>query len=869
MKKSKKILTITSLGLLPISAIPAIAASCEKQDPENNDQENNALNEKINQLEELKGLYTNVLDFLSLQIIESAIEQAKTFRDDTAKQKEIMQLLDDAIKKADIESKTNNDQQKFEKIKAKLGEESAQWQTIKPKLEKQINLNILEQTIFAAQRKKGPYSNDVDDVAFNLIAQAISDAEASFHDSEATTETIKAAVNQLNLKIKEADDYFNLSVAQKQQILEDKFNSTLNEAKELKETFEKDDAKELMTEKIQEAENINKIDSQFYRKIKNMISELKETEHKAKRLESLTDQELFETYLLKEFKILSNLEQQFGNDPAFLEIQEKIKKSFKEAREDTSNQYKEKERNLKRKVNEIIESATAISITPEIANNLYNQETHQVQIPSKVLYIQANSFSNFENLENVQFNDKLVSIGAHAFDNTNLQNITFPNTLETLSGFENTQVTQVTIPANVTEINFAFDNASNLTTLNLNDKLVELKGFNNTKIAELSLPETLEVFTGFRNTKVATLTLGSKIKTFITSLQELTELTFAADTNFDLVTTNQSATSGILISKNIFPKLQKIYVHSEEDKNKLMKVLGSDIEISDDSELENQKEANNKKIEERKTQFYTYLDFLQKIARAATKDLTKLTEDQKTKLKDFVSNTNEEKLAEDVEWIINRYAYNLKATIKTLNENVAKQKELLNIVGYVITQEKLNNDENIEDQNVKAKFIETENNFNNSKNEYDNLEDKNKEIEDKMAKYRLIVRQSEYYIQYLQDIYKNHFLDYNSLSEENQKIVKEILEINDNMPIEEKNNLISGFPYKNNYASRNTFKMTENMIQNYIKLISTFGYDLSFENVQKDEKLDGETRSDYLLEKTNYEKAKGNEWENIIQIKNS
>ncbi|MCU4117048.1 leucine-rich repeat protein [Mycoplasma zalophi] len=864
MKKSKKILTITSLGLLPISAVPAIAASCEKQAPENN-----ALNEKISQLEELKGLYTNVLDFLSLQIIEKAIEQANTFRNDTTKQKEIIQLLDNAIKEADIESKTNNDQQKFEKIKAKLGEESTEWQTIKPKLEKQINLNILEQTIFAAQRKKGPYSNDVDDVAFNLIAQAISDAEASFHNSEATTETIKVAINQLNLKIKEADDYFNLSVTQKQQILEDKFNSILNKTKELKETFEKDDAKELMNEKIQEAENINKTDSQFYRKIKNMISELKKTEQEAKRLESLTDQELFDAYILKEFKILSNLEQQFGNDPAFLKIQEKIKKAFKEAREDTSNQYKEKEQNLKHKVNEIIENATAISITPEIANNLYNQETNQIQIPSKVLYIQANSFGNFENLESVQFNDKLVSIGAHAFDNTNLQNIAFPSSLETLSGFENTRVSEVTIPANVTQINFAFDNASNLKTLNLNDKLVELKGFNNTKISQLSLPETLEIFVGFRNTPITNLTLGSKIKTFITSLPELAELTFKANTDFDLVTTNQSATSGILISKNIFPKLQKIYVHSEEDKEKLMKVLGSDIEISDDSELENQKEANNKKIEERKTQFYTYLDFLQKIAHAATKDLTKLTDEQKTKLKDFVSNTNEDELEEDVKYIINRYGYNARATIKTLNEHVAKQKELLDIVGYVITQEKLKDDKNIEDEDVKTNFIETENNFNNSKNEYNNLENNNKEIENKIAKYRLIVQQSEYYIQYLQDIYKNHFLEYNSLSEENQKVVKEILKINDNMPIEEKNNLISGFPYKNNYASRNTFKMTENMIQKYIKLIGAFGYDLSFENIQKDEKLDDETRSDYLLEKTNYEKAKGNEWENIIQIKNS
>ncbi|QJR44378.1 leucine-rich repeat domain-containing protein [Mycoplasma miroungirhinis] len=797
MKKSKKLLTITSLGLLSIAGIATVATSCATESPKKDEQ---------------------------------------------------------SAQKPQTDNKTAEPQQK-----------SAA----------QMKLDELENTILAAKKTKGPYSNDVDYVSTNIISEAITNAESSLHKYRTITnpkaEDIQKAIDELNKKMKEADDYFNLTTQQKQQILKDKYTQMIAKATELKNTLTKDDAKELIDSKLEEYSKLQETDSRYYRKIQNYIDELGFILEDAKKLNQLTDKQLYDAYIATESKILSQIVKKFGNDTNARELQEAIKEAFKTAKENTSEQYKEKEQNLKQKVNKLIQDADTKFITPEIATSLYNQETKQVQIPANVLTIKANSFENLEELENVTFNSKLKNIESHAFDKTNLTHITFPDTLETLSGFAQTPVTELTIPANTTEINYAFNNSSQLTTLHLNNKLTVLKGFDSTMVTELTLPETLQVFEGFRDTPITHLSLGSKINTFITSLPQLTELTFATNTNFDLVTNDIQSGHGIWISKSIFPKLEKIYVHSDADKQKLLKALGANIKISDDSQLEEQKTENNKKIQKRKLQFLTYLDYLGKISLASIKDLEHFEEAKKQKLTEFVNKyTSFEELKSDLEYIINHAAgYNARSTLQKLQENVAIQKELLGIVGYTITQEKLASDQNIEDEDVKTKFISFENKFNEQAKEYENLEQKNKDIDAKIAKNKEIVKQSEYYIQYLQDIYRNHKLDFNAISPENQTVVKEILNITDDMTIEQKNNAIDAFSFSNKYRSDNTLKMTEDMIKNYIKLITAFKYDLTYEHIKSDTTLDEETQTDYEIEKQKYENAKGNVWENIIQVKNS
>ena len=114
---------------------------------------------------------------------------------------------------------------------------------------------------------------------------------------------------------------------------------------------------------------------------------------------------------------------------------------------------------------------------------LYNcptSKTGNYDIPSSVVSIWNNAFSNCNNLTSVTIPDKVTSIGSYAFQNcTDLTSVIIPKkvtSIESRTFYNCSKLTSVTIPTSVTRIKTgAFYNCSRLTSVTISAKLTTIE----------------------------------------------------------------------------------------------------------------------------------------------------------------------------------------------------------------------------------------------------------------------------------------------------------------------------------------------------------------------------------------------------------
>jgi len=114
---------------------------------------------------------------------------------------------------------------------------------------------------------------------------------------------------------------------------------------------------------------------------------------------------------------------------------------------------------------------------------LYNcptSKTGNYDIPSSVVTIRNNAFSNCSNLTSVTIPDKVTSIGSYAFQNcTGLTSVIIPKkvtSIESGTFYNCSKLTSVTIPTTVTRIRFgAFYNCISLRSVTISAKLTTIE----------------------------------------------------------------------------------------------------------------------------------------------------------------------------------------------------------------------------------------------------------------------------------------------------------------------------------------------------------------------------------------------------------
>ncbi|WP_029905645.1 leucine-rich repeat protein [Mycoplasmopsis opalescens] len=701
--------------------------------------------------------------------------------------------------------------------------------------------------------KRGKYRYDYDSVAFDLSTVVLDKANKAYHDEKATVESINKAIEDIKKSAKDIDKYYSLTLKQKQDLYYKKFIAKVQEAEQKLKELSKFGAKNYLRNIINTAKKLQKNDRHFYKKIKEMTSVIDEKINEALVLEKKSYAELLDLFLDSESRILSEFEQEHGNNPFALDQQDVIRQHFNDARDKKNKINEEKdfeqiEIELFNKINETIEFANKTALTRNNAKKQYDFNDKEITISKETKYIQFEVLKDYENLEKINFeaDSTLESIGHNAFDNTAINELNLPQSLKFISGFNNIRIKKLILSENVTHINYGFNENFELEEVKLNNNLVEVRGFNFTKLNKIDLPESLIVFDGFREAKIKNITLNKNLKTFLTKLPELETLTLPANIDLDLITNDNNAKHGILISKAAFKNLKKIYVSSEEQKVKLQKKLNGNIKIVKQSDIEEKikllQDKNNEKISDINNNLNKAKKFL---FDAYTDVLATIENDKKD---EFIKNNQWiETLDFDFLWTIkDKYHYE---SIIEKGKNNAKKLNKENEFDDVIRQI----DYSIIFEEIAKNKI--------SINEHKNI----------LKKYQEIVKNAEYYNQYLFYIAQVKVLNkYHKLTEKSKENIKKTIKIEANKSDNDVINSIEKFIYNNKFNINDNLDKTDEKINNLIALITDIGFELTNVNIANDEEIlnEDKIKEEFELEKNKYENSKkDDEWNDIIEVK--
>ncbi|MCS4536833.1 leucine-rich repeat protein [Mycoplasma sp. CSL7475-4] len=747
------------------------------------------------------------------------------------------------------------------------------------KSEFDIEKEKLQKIIEDAQIKHKSYSSEEGNEAFSKSGEGITEATKAFHEAQTVEQLIQAG-QKLKKIIEETEKYNNLTIDEKRQLVKDKFNEKLNKAKSILGQLTKPDAIELLQTTINTSEAISEDDLRYYNKLIKATTNIELVIENSLNLDKKSNKELYELYLGRESRIMNNFEREFGNSEIYLDIQNKIRSLFTTEKDADKSSYTEqiyaqKEADLKRQINEILLDVKTTTLTKNAALTLYDSEITSLQLLPEIKYIQQDAFKDYFELENIVFNDKLETIDQGAFANTKISSLTLPQSLKKISGFEKTPIKELILPQNVEIVEFAFNNANNLNKLLLNEGLRELSGFNETSITSLNLPASLTKFYGFRNSLINELSLPASLTTFVTYLPELTTLSIPAEFNLDLITTDTSSTNGIVISSELFPKIENIFVQNEEQKTKLKELLSTNIEIENEDEIRSEIESLENTKSERIRSLQLYISYLQNIATIAIDNYPNISEQAKHELIELAqpeSNDDNSVIAEIKNYLIDyKYAWTTNKKLTDIDENIIALKKVINLAGYELNAEKINNDDKLKEE-TRTNYIAEDEKYNNNKKDYDGIESKISKLNELIKKYREVVKNSEYYIQYLNLIAKYKVLHkIQTLTDEQKNAIKKLINLSINEIDEELTNKLSDFIFVRKYNSHDTLINTQRKIDELIALINVVNFELTDENIaaQTEEELPNEDsiKSEFELEKNRFEGSKVNKWNDIIKIK--
>ncbi|WP_165381409.1 leucine-rich repeat domain-containing protein [Mycoplasmopsis phocirhinis] len=742
----------------------------------------------------------------------------------------------------------------------------------------EIQKEKLQKIIENAQEKHKSYSSEEGNEAFTTSAQGIDEATKVFHEAKTVEELIQAG-QKLNQVIEQSEKYNNLTIDEKRQLVKDRFNQQLNEAKKVLATLSKPDAIDLLQNTITESENIAETDLRYYNKLIKATANIKLIINNSLDLNNKTNKELYELYLNQESKIINNFEREFGNNEIYLNIQNKIRKLFSDEKnadkaDYTEQTYQQKQMDLKQQLNKLLTEVKTTTLTKEVASSLYNSEITSLELLPEIRYIQQDAFKNYSDLQNVTFNDKLETIEQGAFANTKINSLNLPQSLRKIGGFDRTPIEELTLPQNTEVVEFAFNNANKLSQLTLNQNLQEISGFDGTAIKTLNLPNTLTKFYGFRHSLITELSLPATLTTFVTNLPHLTTLTIPQNFNLDLVSTNISSTSGIVISSELFPKLENIYVANEEQKTKLKSILSTNIVIENEDEIRAQISTLETSKNTRVRDLQQYISYLQDIAKIAIDNYPNIdmaAKQQLIELSQPEKNDNASVIQEVKNYLIDsKYAWTANKKLTNIDENIAGLKQIITLLNYNFDVEFIKNDTKLNSE-TRANFAAENQKYNDNKTNFDGIETKIQKLNDLIKKYREVVKNSEYYIQYLNLIAKHKIqLKLTSLTQEQKNNIKKLINFDDTNE-DEFLNTLSKYIFTRKYNLHDSLLVTQSKIDELIALINVIEFELSDKNIraQSEEDLPDEDqiKTDFELEKNKYENSKVNKWDEIIKLK--
>ncbi|UUM25781.1 leucine-rich repeat protein [Mycoplasmopsis agalactiae] len=389
----------------------------------------------------------------------------------------------------------------------------------------------LQDEITKASSKRNHYLGDYTDYAFEQSAKVIQ-AAVNAHNNAKTAEEVKDAIAKLKAGIKEIDSYYALSKVEKQKLAKKDFDKALKTTKEAKAKLTKPSAIEILDNSIAKAESNKEGDPHYFKNLLEWTSEYQKAIDEAQKLEKKSDEELWASYLLRESSIISKFEREFNTSNLFDDKVTEIKKLFEVAKKNVGKEYKKKEAEIRKAIADILDKINKEAITIEKSKELARSVSKEGElvIPDQYKYILSGAFAKTRNIKKVKFGENLEVIESEVFDNSSVETVEF------------------------------------------NDKLKTLNGFNNTKITTLKLPKALEKFDGFKGTKIDNLTLPKTLKSMLLRNGILKEITFEDDEEFKNIT-SKTEFDKVVINKELFPSLEKIFVKSEEAKKKLIEKL--------------------------------------------------------------------------------------------------------------------------------------------------------------------------------------------------------------------------------------------------------------------------------------------------------
>lgn len=151
----------------------------------------------------------------------------------------------------------------------------------------------------------------------------------------------------------------------------------------------------------------------------------------------------------------------------------------------------------------------------------YKTNLESISIPKGVKSISEGTFSGCTKLTKVTIPSSITNIGRNAFYNCAFSSIKLPSLLESIGSyaFSNTKLKSVTIPNKVKTIpEYCFWNCSKLTNIKIGSgvKTIKSGAFSDTAITKLTIPKGVSSIssTFCRSSKIKTITVSSKNKNY-------------------------------------------------------------------------------------------------------------------------------------------------------------------------------------------------------------------------------------------------------------------------------------------------------------------------------------------------------------------